>query len=114
MNDQYTPLLVYGNAIGLPPLASRPVRTALLSPVGPEGYSTLGQVVLCQHTGCPCAALLAVVWSDLLQLTSAHTLCATLSSCRGGAPGCNEGHTVGPWPGRGSAGPFWMCFYVMR
>jgi hypothetical protein len=42
MNDQYTPLLVYRNAIGLPPLASRPVRTALLSPVGPEGYLALG------------------------------------------------------------------------
>jgi hypothetical protein len=34
MNDQYTPLLVYCSAIGLlPPLASRPARTALLSPV---------------------------------------------------------------------------------
>jgi hypothetical protein len=33
---------VYRNAIGLPPLASRPVRTALLSPVGPEGYLALG------------------------------------------------------------------------
>jgi hypothetical protein len=29
MNDQYIPLLVYRNAIGLPPLASRPARTAL-------------------------------------------------------------------------------------
>jgi hypothetical protein len=36
------PLLVYCNAIGLPPLASRPARTALLSPVGPEGYLALG------------------------------------------------------------------------
>jgi hypothetical protein len=42
MNDQYTPLLVYCNAIGLPPLASRPARTALLSPMGPEGYLALG------------------------------------------------------------------------
>jgi hypothetical protein len=39
MNDQYTPLLVYCYATGLPPLASRPARTALLSPVGPEGCS---------------------------------------------------------------------------
>jgi hypothetical protein len=38
MNGQYTPLPVYRNIIGFPPLASRPVRTALLSPVGPEGY----------------------------------------------------------------------------
>jgi hypothetical protein len=42
MNDQYTPLLVYCNALGLPPLASRPASTALLSPVGPEGYLALG------------------------------------------------------------------------
>jgi hypothetical protein len=49
MNDQYTPLLVYCNAIGLPPLASRPARTALLSPVGPEGYLALqDRVVLVQ------------------------------------------------------------------
>jgi hypothetical protein len=53
MNDQYTPLLVYCNAIGLPPLASRLARTALLSPVGPEGYLALGPISLHQgHTQC--------------------------------------------------------------